>query len=51
MVVLRLSAFIVLCIGVQITWNGIKALASELRSRRRPTAPATPRRGSSTRAP
>ena len=30
MVVLRLSAFIVLCIGVQITWNGIKALASEL---------------------
>jgi hypothetical protein len=30
MVVLRLSAFIVLCIGVQITWNGIKALASEM---------------------
>ena len=30
MVVLRLSAFIVLCIGVQITWNGVKALASEL---------------------
>jgi multiple antibiotic resistance protein len=30
MVVLRLSAFIVLCIGVQITWNGIKALAIEL---------------------
>jgi len=30
MVVLRLSAFIVLCIGVEITWNGIKALASEL---------------------
>jgi multiple antibiotic resistance protein len=29
-VVLRLSAFIVLCIGVEITWNGIKALASEL---------------------
>lgn len=30
MIVLRLSAFIVLCIGVQITWNGVKALASEL---------------------
>ena len=30
MVVLRLSAFIVLCIGVSITWNGVKALASEL---------------------
>ena len=30
MVVLRLSAFIVLCIGVEITWNGVKALASEI---------------------
>jgi multiple antibiotic resistance protein len=30
MVVLRLSAFIVLCIGVEITWNGIRALAGEL---------------------
>ena len=30
MVVLRLSAFIVLCIGVQIGWNGVRALASEL---------------------
>ena len=30
MVVLRLSAFIVLCIGVEITWNGIRTLASEL---------------------
>ena len=30
MVVLRLSAFIVLCIGVQIAWNGVRALASEL---------------------
>ena len=30
MVLLRLSAFIVLCIGVQIAWNGIRALASEL---------------------
>jgi multiple antibiotic resistance protein len=26
LVVLRLSAFIVLCIGVQITWNGVKTL-------------------------
>jgi len=30
MVVLRLSAFIVLCIGVEITWNGIRTLAAEL---------------------
>jgi len=30
MVLLRLSAFIVLCIGVEITWNGIKALATEI---------------------
>jgi len=30
MVVLRLSAFIVLCIGIEITWNGIRALVSEL---------------------
>lgn len=30
MVVLRLSAFIVLCIGVEITWNGIRTLASEI---------------------
>jgi multiple antibiotic resistance protein len=30
MIVLRLSAFIVLCIGVEITWNGIKSLAAEL---------------------
>ena len=30
MVVLRLSAFIVLCIGVEIAWNGVKALASEI---------------------
>jgi len=30
MVAMRLSAFIVLCIGVQIAWNGVKALAEEL---------------------
>ena len=29
-VFLRLSAFIVICIGVQITWNGIAALAHSL---------------------
>jgi multiple antibiotic resistance protein len=29
-VVLRLSAFIVLCIGVGITWNGVKALLTEV---------------------
>ncbi len=43
-VVLRLSAFIVLCIGVQITWNGIRALASELSfTPPAAAAPATPR--------
>ncbi len=30
-IVVRLSAFIVLCIGVQIIWNGAKALAAEMR--------------------
>jgi multiple antibiotic resistance protein len=30
MAVLRLSAFIVLCIGVQIAWNGVKGLIEEL---------------------
>jgi hypothetical protein len=29
MIVLRLSAFIVLSIGVQIGWNGVKTLLSE----------------------
>ena len=39
MVVLRLSAFIVLCIGVQIAWNGVRALYAELGAP--PTATAT----------
>jgi multiple antibiotic resistance protein len=30
MVVLRLSAFIVLCIGVEITWNGVRSLLEEV---------------------
>jgi len=30
MIVVRLSAFIVLCIGVQIVWSGTKALGAEL---------------------
>jgi hypothetical protein len=30
MVVVRLSAFIMLCIGVEITWNGVKALLAEI---------------------
>jgi multiple antibiotic resistance protein len=43
MVVLRLSAFIVLCIGVHITWNGIKTLAAELPFAMAPApAPAQP---------
>jgi multiple antibiotic resistance protein len=29
MVVVRLSAFIMVCIGVGITWNGIKSLLAE----------------------
>lgn len=29
-VVVRLSAFIVVCIGVQISWNGIKGLLAEI---------------------
>ena len=28
-VVVRLSAFIMVCIGVSITWNGVKALLAE----------------------
>ena len=30
MVVLRLTAFIMVCIGVGITWNGVKALLAEI---------------------
>jgi multiple antibiotic resistance protein len=30
MVVVRLSAFIMLCIGVGITWNGVKSLLAEI---------------------
>jgi len=30
MVVVRLSAFIMLCIGVGISWNGVKALLAEI---------------------
>ncbi len=41
MVVLRLSAFIVLCIGVQIAWNGVRSLYAELGTPDPPlTAPA-----------
>jgi multiple antibiotic resistance protein len=40
MVVLRLSAFIVLCIGVQIGWNGIRALYGELQPASAPAAAA-----------
>ena len=29
-VVVRLSAFIMLCIGVGISWNGVKALLAEI---------------------
>jgi multiple antibiotic resistance protein len=29
-VVVRLSAFIVLCIGVEISWNGVKALLAQI---------------------
>jgi len=30
MVVLRLSAFITVCIGVGITWNGVKSLLAQI---------------------
>jgi hypothetical protein len=30
MVVVRLSALIMLCIGVGITWNGVKSLLAEI---------------------
>ena len=29
-VVVRLTAFIMLCIGVGITWNGVKSLLAEI---------------------
>jgi multiple antibiotic resistance protein len=41
-VLLRLSAFIVLCIGVQIAWNGLKTLHAELDE---PVASAAPAPG------
>lgn len=43
MVVLRLSAFIVLCIGVEIAWNGVRALLAEVNFATVPgvAAPAT----------
>jgi multiple antibiotic resistance protein len=50
MAVLRLSAFIVLCIGVQIAWNGARALLEELpfapsaNSAVAPAAPPAPAR-------
>lgn len=42
MVVMRLSAFIVLCIGVEITWNGVKALVAELPATAQAAKPAAP---------
>lgn len=42
MVVLRLSAFIMLCIGVEIMWNGTRALLSELPFAVPPAAVAAP---------
>ena len=52
MVVLRLSAFIVLCIGVEITWNGIRALATELTfAPPAASAPATTEAAAPTAAP
>jgi multiple antibiotic resistance protein len=29
-IIIRLSAFILLCIGVQIVWNGLSALLSTI---------------------
>jgi multiple antibiotic resistance protein len=41
MAVLRLSAFIVLCIGVQIGWNGVKGLLDEITIATAPAAAAS----------
>jgi multiple antibiotic resistance protein len=49
MVVMRLSAFIMLCIGVEITWNGVRALAEQVQfkpqaeSSAKAAAPAEPK--------
>ena len=40
-VILRLSAFIVLCIGLQIAWTGIKSLHNELAAPPAAVAPAS----------
>jgi multiple antibiotic resistance protein len=40
MVLMRLSAFIMFCIGVQITWNGLSTLAHEFNAPAAVTAPA-----------
>jgi hypothetical protein len=45
MALLRLSAFIVLCIGVQIGWNGVKGLLDELGPAVPQGAPAAPSSG------
>ncbi len=42
MVVLRLSAFIMLCIGVEVMWNGAKALLAELPFVNAPAAVVAP---------
>jgi len=46
MAVLRLSAFVMLCIGVQIAWNGVKAMLEEVTVSTTPAtaspAPVTP---------
>jgi multiple antibiotic resistance protein len=43
MVLLRLSSFIVLCIGAQIAWNGVRALYGELPSGMAPAAVPAPK--------
>jgi multiple antibiotic resistance protein len=49
--VLRLSAFIVLCIGVQIAWNGARALLEELPAFAPPGAAAGTPAGAGAKAP
>jgi multiple antibiotic resistance protein len=51
MVVLRLSAFIMLCIGVEIAWNGAKALLSELPFATTPGVAAAPATSAERTAP
>ena len=48
---MRLSAFIMLCIGVEITWNGVRALAEQLQFAPPAASSARRRRADRTESP